>query len=172
MLFRSREMLARARKGEWYQGEKITRDTPVFNVDYPSAATFAKWRKRRLPSLDEWVLAASGNEGRKYPWHRDLPDPSINLACNADQKKVSDSAYFHVLRAESNGKDLGPYGHFDLGGNLSEWIDSPEANKNPYASAAFVGGNYLDLAPVDNANPIRFAPANQRDPRIGFRTAR
>ena len=167
-----KEILGRARKKERYQGKEISRDTPVFNVDYPSAVTFAKWKKRRLPSMEEWILAASGTEGRKYPWHRELKDPSINLACNADPKKVSEAAYFHVLKAESNAKDLGPYGHFDLGGNLSEWIDSPEANKNAQASGSFIGGNYLDMAPVDNLNPVRFAPSNQGDPRIGFRTAR
>ena len=150
----------------------ISRDTPVFNVDYVSAYAYAKWKQRRLPSQEEWMLAAAGKEGWKYPWDREAVNSSINLACNADPKKVSQPGYFHVLRAESNPKDVGPYGHHDLGGNLSEWIDSPEANHRLDASARFIGGNYLDEAPVDNFNAVRPAPADQKDLRIGFRTAR
>jgi len=166
------DILKRARKKEHYQGQTITRDTPVFNVDYLSAFAYAKWKGRRLPKKEEWLLAASGKKELPYPWGTQEQNPNINLGCNADPKKVADPAYFHVLPAESNPHDVGPYGHFDLGGNLSEWINSLDVNKTIDASPPFIGGNYLDQAAVANSNAIRFLPADQGDPRIGFRTAR
>jgi formylglycine-generating enzyme required for sulfatase activity len=94
------------------------------------------------------------------------------LGCNADPKKVADPSYFRVLPAESNPQDVGPYGHFDLGGNLSEWINSLDVNKTVDDAPPFIGGNYLDQAAVANSKAVRFLPADKGDPRIGFRTAR
>ncbi|NBR69641.1 MAG: hypothetical protein EBT69_05615 [Verrucomicrobia bacterium] len=166
------DMLNRARKKERYQGQVITRDTPVFNVDYLSAFAYAKWKNRRLPKKEEWLHAASGKENLPYPWGTEERNPNINLGCNADPKKVADPSYFRVLPAESNPQDVGPYGHFDLGGNLSEWINSLDVNKTVDAAPPFIGGNYLDQAAVANSNAVRFLPADKGDPRIGFRTAR
>ena len=166
------EILNRARKKEHYQGQVISRDTPVFNVDYLSAFAYAKWKGRRLPKKEEWLWAASGKKALPFPWGTEEKNPGINLGCNADPGKVADPGYFHVLPAESNPADVGPFGHFDMGGNLSEWINSVEVNKSGEASPPFVGGNYQDQAAVANANSIRFLPSDRGDPRIGFRTAR
>ena len=166
------DMLTRARKKERYQGQIITRDTPIFNVDYLSAFAYAKWKGRRLPKKEEWLLAASGKKAFPFPWGNEEKNPNINLGCNADPKKVTDPTYFHVLPAESNPHDIGPYGHFDMGGNLSEWINSLEVNKSSEASVPFIGGNYLDQAAVANSNAVRLLPSDKGDPRIGFRTAR
>ena len=170
------EILNRARKKERYQGQVITRDTPVFNVDYLSAFAYAKWNKRngkrgRLPKKEEWIWAASGKKALPYPWGTEENNPDINLGCNAEPKKVADPGYFRVLPAESNPRDVGPFGHFDLGGNLSEWINSTEVNKSDNASPPFIGGNYLDQVAVANSNAIRRLPSDHGDPRIGFRTA-
>lgn len=167
------EILSRARKKERYQGQVITRDTPVFNVDYLSAFAYAKWKNgRRLPKKEEWLWAASGKKSLPYPWGVEENNPRINLGCHADPKKVADPNYFHVLPAESNPADVGPFGHFDLGGNLSEWINSLEVNKSSDASPPFIGGNYLDQAAVANSNAVRYLPSDKGDPRIGFRTCR
>jgi formylglycine-generating enzyme required for sulfatase activity len=166
------DILKRARKKERYLGQIITRDTPIFNVDYLSAFAYAKWKDRRLPKKEEWLLAASGKKALPYPWGVEAQNPHINLACNADPKNVTDPTYFHVLLAESNSHDIGPYGHFDMGGNLSEWINSLEVNKSGDAPPPFIGGNYLDQAAVANSNAVRLLPSDKGDPRIGFRTAR
>ena len=166
------EILNCARKKERYLGQVMTRDTPVSNIDYLSAFAYAKWKGRRLPKKEEWLWAASGKRGLAYPWGNEEKNPAINLGCNADPKNLSTPSYFHVLPAESNPHDVGPFGHFDMGGNLSEWINSLEVNKSGDASPPFIGGNYLDQAAVANSNAVRFLPTDKGDPRIGFRTAR
>jgi formylglycine-generating enzyme required for sulfatase activity len=162
-----KDILTRARKGDKYNSQiRITRDTPVFSVDYPSAYAYAKWKKRRLPSSDEWLRAASGNDMRPYPWGTDSQAPGINLGIRI-QKNTPLESYSHMLPAESNPADIGPFQHFDLGGNLSEWIASP----NPL-TPSFIGGNFEDTFPVSNLKATRTAPTPAGYPFIGFRTAR
>jgi len=162
-----RDILIRASKGDKYNSQiRITRDTPVFSVDYPSAYAYAKWKKRRLPSRIEWLRAASGNEMRPYPWGSDPKAPGINLGTGIPKNTALDT-YTHMLPAESNPADIGPFQHFDLGGNLSEWIASP----NPL-TPSFIGGNFEDTFPVSNLKATRTAPTPAGYPFIGFRTAR
>jgi formylglycine-generating enzyme required for sulfatase activity len=161
------EMITRARKMDKYNGQiRISRDTPVFGVDYPSACAYAKWRGRRLPSKGEWIRAASGKDNLPYPWGTSATAPNINLGIHLPAGTNPDS-YFHVLPAESVPDDTGPYQHRDLGGNLSEWIASP----NPL-EPLFIGGNYLDDASVSNSDAVRSAPKPGGSTRIGFRTAK
>ena len=161
------ELLLRARKGDKYNGGvRITRDTPVFGVDYPSACAYAKWRKRRLPSKGEWIRAASGKDNFPYPWGTNPTAPNINLGIHLPAGTNPDT-YVHVLPAESVPDDIGPYQHRDLGGNLSEWIASP----NPL-EPLFIGGNYLDDASVSNSDAVRSSLKPEGSTRIGFRTAK
>jgi len=162
-----KDILTRARKGDKYNNQiRITRDTPVFSVDYPSAYAFAKWKKRRLPSRIEWLRAASGDEMRHYPWGSDPKAPGINLGTGIPKSTTLDT-YTHMLPAESNPADIGPFQHYDLGGNLSEWIASPNPN-----TPSFIGGNFQDTFPVSNLKATRTAPTPAGYPFIGFRTAR
>ena len=162
-----KELITRARKGDKYNGQvRISRDTPVFGVDYTSACAYAKWLGRRLPSKGEWIRAASGKDNLPYPWGTSTTAPNINLGIHLPTGTSPDT-YIHVLPAESVPEDIGPYQHRDLGGNLSEWIASP----NPL-QPLFIGGNYLDDASVSNSDAVRSASKPGGSTRIGFRTAK
>jgi len=161
-----KDILSRARKGDKYNGQiRITRDTPVFFVNYPSAYAYAKWKNRRLPSKSEWLRAALGNDRRPYPWGTNSDASGINLALGKKESELR--TYDHMMTAESNPADIGPFKHYDLGGNLSEWIDSP----NPLAPI-LIGGNFRDTFPVSNAKSTRVGESATGAPFIGFRTAR
>lgn len=161
------ELLLRARKGDKYNGGvRITRDTPVFGVDYSSAYAYALWLKRRLPSKGEWIRAASGKDNFPYPWGTNPTSPNINLGIHLPAGTKPET-YIHVLPAESVPEDIGPYEHRDLGGNLSEWLASP----NPL-EPQFIGGNFLDEASVSNSDAVRSASKPGGSTRIGFRTAK
>jgi hypothetical protein len=161
-----KDILNRARRGDEYNGQiRITRDTPVFLVNYPSAYAYAKWKNRRLPSMSEWLRAASGNDRRTYPWGTNSDALGINLGIGIKESELN--TYDHMMTAESNPADIGPFKHFDLGGNLSEWLDSP----NPL-TRVFIGGNFRDLFPVSNAKSTRVTDSTTGAPFIGFRTAR
>jgi hypothetical protein len=83
-------------------------------------------------------------------------------------KKESElKTYDYMMIAESNPADVGPFKHFDLGGNLSEWIHSPNS-----LTPVLIGGNFTDRFPVSNAKATRVAESTTGAPFIGFRTAR
>jgi formylglycine-generating enzyme required for sulfatase activity len=168
------EILRRARKQEPYQAQKITRDTPVFNVDFPSAAAYAAWKKRRLPTMEEWLRTAFGDQPLRFPWGEEADQAPANLGIRRDLPTRSDpgDSFFNAAPGESFPGDKGPFGHFDLGGNVSEWAVGPF--KRPVA----MGGNFTDPNPIPM--PLaRRQDGNRNDPpaktqleMIGFRTAR
>lgn len=168
------EILRRARKNEEYQEQRISRDTPVFNVDYPSAMTYARWKGRRLPTMDEWLRAAGGDEGFTYPWGNQSEPKRANLGSNRDEANTRDGGdnYFNAAPGETFSGDRGPFGHFDLGGNLSEWVTGP------FQRPVAMGGNFTDPEPIPLVRARR-QDASRNDPpgktqmeMIGFRTAR
>lgn len=168
------EILRRARKEERYQDQTIRRDTPVFNVDFVSAATYAAWKGRRLPTLEEWVRAASGDEHRRFPWGQSAQPAPANLGVTRDAVNRRDPGdfFFNAAPGETFPEDRGPFGHFDLGGNLSEWAIGP------FRKEVALGGNFTDPEPIPLERSRR-QDADRNDPPpqsrlevIGFRTAR
>lgn len=167
------EILRRARKQQPYQDQQISRDTPVFNVDFASAAAFASWKGRRLPTMEEW-LRAGGGDGRKYPWgHPSQPAPA-NLGVQRQEQSQQDpgDSFLNAAPGESFPGDRGPYGHWDLGGNVSEWA------VGPFQAPVVLGGNFTDPEPIPlersrrQDGQRRDPPAQTRLEVIGFRTAR
>ncbi len=168
------EILRRARKGDRYQDQSINRDTPVFNVDFASAATYAAWKGRRLPTLEEWMRAASGDTPRRFPWGDSAQPVPANLGGTRDlvNRRDPGDSFFNAAPGESFPEDRGPFGHFDLGGNLSEWAIGP------FHREVALGGNFTDPEPIPLERSRR-QDANRNDPApqtrievIGFRTAR
>lgn len=166
-------ILRAARKNADYQGQKISRDTPVFNVDFASAHAYARHHGRRLPTLLEWQRAAGGEDARPYPWGREAGAAVANLGLGRTEPTRQDGSdgFFNAAPAETFPGDRGPFGHLDLGGNLSEWVDLG-------GRAAVAGGNFTDPNPVSNEQARRQDPAGRDPPAssqldvIGFRTAR
>ena len=168
------EILRCARKKVAYQQQKISRDTPVFNVDYPSAAAYASWKGRRLPTMEEWLRASSGADNRRFPWGPRAEPVPANLGLAREETTARDpgDSFFNAAPGESFPEDKGPFGHFDLGGNVSEWV------VGPFQKPVVMGGNFTDPTPVP-LERARRQDGNRNDPPapsrlevIGFRTAR
>ena len=168
------EILRRARKNETYQEQRITRDTPVFNVDFPSAVAYAKWKGRRLPTMEEWLRAFGGDKSEHQTKGRPQEANQANLGTKRDEASSRDpgDTFFNAAPGESFPTDRGPFGHMDLGGNISEWA------VGPLQRPVVLGGNFTDPEPI-SLERSRRQDANRRDPpaktqleMIGFRTAR
>ncbi len=81
---------------------------PVGFVSWDDARAYAKWKGKRLPTPQEWQLAALGTGGKDWPWGD--WDPK---AANVNTGSVAEVGGFP--------KDCSPYGAYDMGGNMLEW---------------------------------------------------
>lgn len=121
-------------EGGWYAEE--TGNRPVTSVSFVDAMFYCAWRGVRLPTSDEWHLAAFGNDGHQYPWGKDF-DP---------QAFAGETP---VVNVGSFPKSAGPNGLEDVIGNAWEWTTTPlfgATNGELVKGSAFVyGGGTLAL---------------------------
>lgn len=100
-------------------------DLPLTGLDAPSAEAWCEQRGGRLPTVDEWTFAASGREGRRYPWGQ------TGLVCRRavyglrrGPCAVSERAGPDAVGSRPDGAS--PEGLLDMVGNVAEWARDGE----------------------------------------------
>jgi hypothetical protein len=153
-------------------------DLPVVGVDAYEAARYCQWVGRRLPTVDEWLRAARGLEGRPYPWGAQPPTPArVNAAVGtANPQALVD------VDDESYRGGWTPEGITHLLGNAREWTATipryVEGKTAPIVAGtwdmrrsvellAVIGGSYAhQVFPIEN---WLAAVSDYRSPWTGFR---
>ena len=119
---------ARASERQYCNYGKADRSSHPMNcVTHDEAATFCQARGKRIPLHHEWLYAAGGNDGRKYPWGNELGD---GLACY--DRKLSEGTC--PVGQFPDGKS--PFGLLDMAGNVSEYTVT-ETNAAKAAGGSF-----------------------------------
>ncbi|MCB0061393.1 MAG: SUMF1/EgtB/PvdO family nonheme iron enzyme [Caldilineaceae bacterium] len=111
---------------------------PVVNVDWSAADSYCTWVGKRLPTLDEWEVAASlaPATGRRfiYPWG-DRFDVRLVNGGGAEIGDTQSSGTYHPAGSTSSGL-------MDMAGNVAEWTSMPAASM--VDGFVVKGGSYQD----------------------------
>jgi formylglycine-generating enzyme required for sulfatase activity len=154
---------------------------PINCVSWYMAQAFCIWDGGRLPTQAEWnFVAAGGNEQRVYPWSV----PPTNPVISDSYAVYGASAPARVGSADDD--KLGKWGHYDLAGNVREWVfdvfevcyRTPDecndcgynATDNPQRTAR--GGAYEDLEDGVRVEARSSDMDASQHPAFGFRCAR
>jgi formylglycine-generating enzyme required for sulfatase activity len=110
-----------------YGGERL----PVGNVSSDEARRFAEWVGGRLPTSDEWEVAATGGTGRPFPWNESVFPRLANF--NGE-----------LVDVRSEPQDRSPFGGFDFCASLREWVVLSDGSVAP-RGGWINSGQYLYL---------------------------
>ena len=89
---------------------------------YPARATFAgaraycKWAGKQLPTWSQYMRAACGDDGRRYPWGNEWDPSRVGRQANAK---------WGLAPVGSKPTGASPFGAQDLAGSLGEWVLFP-----------------------------------------------
>ncbi|WP_229223675.1 SUMF1/EgtB/PvdO family nonheme iron enzyme [Duganella sp. sic0402] len=89
---------------------------PVTWVSLEDARAYASWAGKRLPREWEWQYAATGNDGRIYPWGNDWRADLVPQQVTGRLVGMPDDVDAHPAGAS-------PFGVQDLVGNVWQWTD-------------------------------------------------
>ncbi len=131
-----------------YGGESL----PVANVAPEEAARFAEWVGGRLPTADEWEVAAHGGTCRPFPWGEEFDGHLTHQPLRR---------FFSVAAPEvgSEEDDRSPFGGHDFCSSLSEWVTLPDGRFAARGGSFLSGGKeFLRLTRAPDPRLTRRRP--------------
>jgi hypothetical protein len=120
------------------------KDQPVIGVSYDNALAYAEWLSSqleasfRLPTDDEWEVAARAGEQFIYPWGDDDPSKGkkANYKGNGKYKYPSPVGAFET--------GINGWGLMDMSGNVWEWTSSQRNLSEDSTMGTVKGGSWMD----------------------------
>jgi len=164
-------------KDQWpdfLDGDQGGPDQPVVGVSLDDAQKYAAWVSgilgvtKRLPTEDEYEIAARAGQGSTYPWGDQAPTDGVRANYSGNKKFPTTSP----VGSFPNGAN--PLGLVDMVGNVWQWTTSaPPAGMTADPSFKIIkGGSWLD-----GPNELRISNHRAVDPAEtasdrGFRLVR
>lgn len=176
------DTLAAAKSGSTFNGQVMSLNTPVTQVDWWDAFAYAKWKGQRLPTEEEWEKAARGDKGLLFPWGDQPSKDNANLGDDYDAngtKGGNKDGYNLWAPTDRKSGDTSPYGIMDMAGNVSEWTAGEFKNEPwpahpdyPDLRVPVVRGGHFALKSSHDLLTTRFfaESANETTLARGFRT--
>jgi len=114
---------------------------PARGMTWPAANACATFLGKRLPTEEEWEVAARGVKGGKFPWGDEFGKGVAN---------TKEAGHGGPLPVGSMKGDVSPFGVHDMGGNVSE-MTATLVDRRPVKgklgtehSFAYRGGSFVD----------------------------
>jgi hypothetical protein len=153
----------------WFQGKPVPgkEKHPVTNVTYADAVAYAEWAGKRLPTADEWEVAARGPDKREYPWGNAFTEKENVFHCNClEYWQVTKTLYSTLpVDAFDSANSASFFGVYGMGGNVWEWTTTPMTRQvagKPEVFRILKGGSFMT-----SAKAIRCATVYPEDPTLG-----
>jgi formylglycine-generating enzyme required for sulfatase activity len=183
-----------------YEGNPAKPGDPVIHVSWDDAQAYVHWladgtgKSYRLPSEAEFEFALRAGSKTRYWWGNASPSRLVeNLTGDGDNSRSR--RYWAVAFTTYSDKFWGPapvmsfepnpFGLFDMGGNVSEWVRDCWHDtyvRAPVDGSAWInpgcdqhvirGGHWASLPEQTRSAYRRFAKSDSHDARVGFRIAR
>lgn len=132
---------------------------PVTGLSAKEAARFCSFAGGRLPTVAEWMVAAAGNEARRFPW-----GPHGLVCRRASYGLSSGPCAVGGTRPELPGmrwEGRTPSGFVDLAGNVAEWVVDEDGQPS------LRGGSFRSKTASELKTWAISSPHNMDD--VGFR---
>jgi len=183
-----------------YEGKPARGGDPVLHVSFKDAQAYVNWlasgtgKSYRLPSEAEFEYALRAGSNTRFWWGNASPFSVVeNITGELDSSgsrrvwKIAFSGYADKFWGPAPAASFqpNPFGLFDMGGNVSEWVSDcwhdtyvrapPDGAAwiNPGCDQRVIRGGYWASLPDQTRSAYRrFAPDDYHDARIGFRIAR
>jgi formylglycine-generating enzyme required for sulfatase activity len=136
---------------------------PVVYVAASDAEAYAKWAGKRLPTAEEWEVAARGIDQREYPWGSAFSEQENVLHANTiawwELRKGTPTTT--PVDATDSPNSPSPWGVCGMAGNVWEWT-STEVERARGRFRILKGGSFLS-----KAKAVRCANNYPEDPALG-----
>ena len=151
-------------------------NTPIILVLYDSASSVCQRLGKRLCNISEWKIATGGYEEWNYPYGYNYDSARCNteLDLNLEQEQQRT-----VVSVDLPVTCVSPYGIYDLSGNVSEWVESTDADSTAYPRfnnsgievSYFAGGSWWSKSASD-VNSVYSTSKDRARTDVGFRCCR
>ncbi|MDR6935463.1 SUMF1/EgtB/PvdO family nonheme iron enzyme [Luteibacter sp. 3190] len=183
-----------------YAGKPGQDRLPVINVSWNDAKAYADWLSKRtgktyrLPSEAEFEYALRAGSTSRYWWGDGAPSSRLENLTGGNDRSGSGRRWSNAFGGYKDGYwgpaptmsfAANPFGLYDMGGNVSEWVAdcwhdnyiraprNGEAWVNPGCGRHVIRGGSWGSAPDMVRSAYRQgAPADLRNARVGFRIVR
>ncbi|RLB57958.1 MAG: hypothetical protein DRI90_17350 [Deltaproteobacteria bacterium] len=113
--------------GMWINYPKLA-NHPINKVSWPQGKTYCETQGKSLPTEAQWVWAATGGDGRQWPWGNEKPTcdhadftPAILAGPSSDDGCQGGGT--SAVSTHPKGNKVWPSGTIhDLAGNVWEWM--------------------------------------------------
>lgn len=153
---------------------------PVTFITWDEAAAYAKWAGKRLPTAEEWEVAARGPDKREFPWDGPFQEKEdLFLANSLEYWQFHKNQPPGTTPVDHKEFDAGvsPFGAYGMVGNVWQWTATAapvpaDSTKPPAEFRVLKGGSFMTPQ-----RALRCANLYAEDPRlphpdVGFRCAR
>ena len=138
-------------------GQAAHPDEPAVHVTFDEAAQYCKWAGKRLPTGEEWIIAAYNEQrpkppqpftrGQTYQYPTgDTPEGANCLGDCGDAPAINYSSKLScgTGHARAGTTSAGVNGLYDMGANVWEWVDIPDKlNKGTRGGSWWYGARQM-----------------------------